>query len=134
MPQSLSFLFKRSFEFVPAKELYSLPTLMRGLYVLYHKGEHKTMNVVYVGMARGEKSGARGRLEKHFAQKNELWTHCSVYEVWDNITKEQVAELEALFRHIYRRDSEANKLNIQKSSKLYDQLRTKTTREQRSAA
>ena len=47
----------------------------------------------------------------------DLWTHCSVYEVWDNITQEQVEELEGLFRHIYRKDIAANQLNAQKAYK-----------------
>ena len=88
---------------------------MRGIYVLYHQGEGKAMNVVYVGMARGEESGAKGRLSKHKKEKSDLWTHCSVFEVWDNIFPEQVEELEGLFRHLYRRDENANKLNKQKA-------------------
>jgi len=40
-----------------------------------------------------------------------------VFEVWDNIRDEEVAELEGLFRHIYRRDSAANRLNIQRGFK-----------------
>jgi hypothetical protein len=43
-----------------------------------------------------------------------------VYEVWDNIRKDEIVELEGLFRHIYRFDSHANKLNIAKS---YQRLR-----------
>jgi hypothetical protein len=54
-------------------------------------------------------------LESHRRNKPKLWTHFSVYEVWDNIAKQQVEELEGLFRHIYRYDNEANKLNQQKS-------------------
>jgi hypothetical protein len=43
-----------------------------------------------------------------------------VYEVWDNIRQDEIAELEGLFRHIYRFDSHANRLNIAKS---YQRLR-----------
>ena len=114
MTQSLTYLFKRSFEFVPVDELNTLPKRVRGLYVLYRAEAEQKMEVVYVGMVRGDKAGTKGRLETHRRTKKDLWTHCSVFEVWDNITKEQVEELEGLFRHIYRRDSMANQLNKQK--------------------
>lgn len=111
-----SYLFKRSFEFVPIEEIESLPSFMRGIYVLYQKGAGKQqMDVVYVGMARGDKAGAKGRLLNHRRKKRDLWTHCSVFEVWDNIFPEQVEELEGLFRHLYRFDINANKLNKQKA-------------------
>ena len=64
-------------------------------------------------MARGEKTGIKGRLLKHLSSKADLWTHFSVFEVWDNITGEQIQELEGLFRHMYRRDATANSLNKQ---------------------
>ena len=84
------------------------------------------MNVVYIGMGgRGDSSGVKGRLRKHLKQKGGLWTHCSVFEVWDNITDSQVAELEALFRHVYARDERANALNVQKTSALIAKIRRK---------
>jgi len=49
-------------------------------------------------------------------QKGE-WTHFSIFEVWDNITQDEVAELEGLFRHIYRKDTKANALNEQRGFK-----------------
>ena len=87
MPQSLTFLFKRSFEFVNKDDLNTLPLKVRGLYVLYHSVQDtkKLMNVVYVGMVGGDRAGARGRIENHRRNKKDLWTHCSVFEVWDNI-------------------------------------------------
>ena len=73
--------------------------------------------MVYVGMAwAGRRGGIRGRLARHAAAK-EGWTHFSVFEVWDNIRNEEVAELEGLFRQIYRRDQRANRLNAQRSFK-----------------
>ena len=41
-------------------------------------------DVVYVGMAA--KGGIRPRLRSHKRKKEGLWTHCSVFEVWDNIS------------------------------------------------
>ncbi|GJI89599.1 hypothetical protein [Duganella hordei] len=118
MPLAHTFLFKRSFEFLPRAEIASLPVLIRGIYVLYlevpQKGSKSKMDVVYVGMARGDNSGAKGRLKSHIKTKAD-WTHCSVFEVWDNIYPQQIEELEGLFRHLYRQDSVANKLNKQKA-------------------
>ena len=59
-------------------------------------------SVIYIGMARG-KSGAKARLKAQRRHKADLWSHFSVFEVWDNISREQVQELEGIFRHIYRR-------------------------------
>lgn len=127
MPKSHCYLFKRSFEFVPIEEIARLPVRMRGIYVLYEQGgDDKVMNVVYVGMARGENSGAKGRLIQHKKNKTDLWTHCSVFEVWDNIFPEQVEELEGLFRHLYRKDESANKLNKQKAYAPLVKLRRET--------
>lgn len=126
-----TFLFKRCFEFVPREKIDTIPALVRGIYVLFKEepssGRRAHMNVVYVGMARGEKSGAKGRLKKHRSQKADLWTHCSVFEVWDNIPAKQVEELEGLFRHLYRRDAVANCLNKQKAYAPLSKL-TKATK------
>ncbi|GGI53967.1 GIY-YIG nuclease family protein [Oxalicibacterium solurbis] len=125
MPQSASFLFKNSVEFLSIDDVEKIPPRIRGIYVLYKEAENKRMDVVYVGMARGENSGAKGRLRSHKEKKSNLWTHFSVFEVWDNITKEQVEELEGLFRHLYRLDTQANKLNIQRRHKTLLKIRRK---------
>ena len=88
-----------------------------GIYVLYdYDGKQNKYNVVYVGMAR---VGIRGRLWSHARSltKQNLWSHFSAFEVWDNIRDEEIAELEGLFRHIYRRDSQAMVLNKQRGYK-----------------
>jgi len=115
-------LFKRSYEFIASDDIESFPYRVRGIYVLYKEDKEvpstagkKPMNVVYVGMARGEKSGVRGRLMDHRKKKKDLWSHCSVFEVWDNISPSLVEELEGMFRHIFRKDAVANKLNKQKA-------------------
>jgi len=126
MPISDCYLFKNSVEFRPASQIDLIPKQTRGIYVLFHnRGAH--MDVVYVGMARGEKTGIKGRLMSHQKSKSELWTHFSAFEVWDNIPKKQVEELEGLFRHIYRCDASANKLNIQKSYKPLDAVANRST-------
>ena len=121
MPQSELRLIQRCAEYVAKDEVKSLPRRLRGLYVLYRRRHRRGMekyDVVYVGMARaGRRGGIRGRLSSHFKRKGDLWTHFSAFVVWDNIRDDEVAELEGLFRHIYRKDSRANRLNIQRGFK-----------------
>jgi len=59
----------------------------------------------------------------HRRRKGSLWTHFSVFEVWDNIRDDEVKELEGLFRHIYRHDGRASKLNLQRGFKLLRKVR-----------
>lgn len=130
MPISDCYLFKNSFEFKPVSEINTVPAKVRGIYVLYQENG-KNKDVVYVGMARGDKSGAKGRLLIHKRRKPKLWSHFSVYEVWDNITKEQVEELEGLFRHMYRLDSAANKLNVQRAYRPLHAIKRRSAAEWR---
>jgi len=116
MPESPLRLVKRVAEFRARDQVKLLPKQQRGIYVLYKLHSVRGRNhydVLYVGMAR---SGIKGRLISHARskRKGKLWTHFSAYTVWENIRDEEIIELEGLFRHIYRRDSKANALNIQK--------------------
>ena len=43
--------------------------------------------------------------------------------MWDNIREDEVVELEGLFRHIYRKDITANRLNVQRSYKPLAKVR-----------
>ena len=117
MPVSELRLIKRWQPLVPKDQINSVPNQLRGLYVLYkYARKTQSYNVVYVGMAGvGNRRGIRGRLYSHRRKKGNLWTHFSVFEVWDNITEPEVRELEGLFREIYRKDSRANKLNVHQS-------------------
>jgi len=81
------------------------------LYRRRRKAGVEHFDVVYVGMAR---TGMLARLISHTKTKKQDWTHFSVFEVWDNVRDEEIVELEGLFRHLYRRDSKANRLNKQK--------------------
>ena len=122
MRSSTSLLFKSFYEFVPVEDLRNLPKRMRGIYALY-KQEGTFFNLMYVGMTD---AGAKGRLSSHGKKKAEAWTHCSVFEVWDNITLEQIKELEALFLQVLRKDATANSLNIQKGSSVFRALKKET--------
>lgn len=125
MRKSASLYFKSFHEFVPVSEISALPKLMRGLYALYQEDEKGFKNLMYVGMTDG---GAKGRIGRHTGgKKTGLWSHCSVFEVWDNITQEQIEEIEALFRHALRRDASANALNVQKGSAIFRRLKKETS-------
>ena len=117
MPESCLRLIKRCAEFQPKDKIKLVPRKRRGLYVLYRRrrinGKDK-YDVVYIGMTT---SGIRARLESHEKSKGDLWTHFSVFEVWDNIRNEEIVELEGLFRHFYRKDARANILNVQRGFK-----------------
>jgi hypothetical protein len=122
MPVSELKLIKRCVEFCGVDKIRLIPHNTRGIYVLFNcrrTNNEVRYDVVYIGMARGLKSGAHSRLNAHrrSERKKDKWTHFSLFEVWDNITEAEVAELEGLFRHIYRRDTRANPLNAQKGFK-----------------
>ena len=82
-------------------------------------------------MAGAARAGIRGRLRSHRESKKGKWTHFSIFEVWENITEAEVEELEGLFRHIYRKDTKANRLNEQKSFKKLDRVAVKRLEELR---
>lgn len=113
-------------EFCDKSRFNEVDTKRRGIYVLYKYDERhgsKNYNVLYVGMAD---SSIRARLRSHYKSTRKVeWTHFSAYSVWPNITKEEIKELEGLFRHIYRYDSRANVLNLQRK---YNALKGVTTK------
>jgi len=95
MPVSPLRLIKRCALFQRQADLDAVPSHTRGIYVLFwHRPRTGAYDVVYVGLSGGPQSGMRG------TRKAKLWTHFSVFEVWDNIRPEEVAELESLFRSI----------------------------------
>src|ERR1041384_1796542 len=102
MLQSPLRLIKRCREHVGVDQVLRVPRDLRGIYVLYRKLRSTKLqyDVVYLGMAA--KGGMRARLKLHRRKKKGLWTHFSLFEVWDNIRDEEIRELEGLFRHIYR--------------------------------
>lgn len=131
MPVSELRLIKRCAEFLRKTEISKVPPRTRGIYVLFkHRPRLNKYDVVYIGMAAGSKTASiRGRLRVHRRKKGKLWTHFSAFEVWDNIREDEVKELEGLFRHIYRKDTKANRLNQQKAFKKLTKVRRKTKKE-----
>jgi hypothetical protein len=122
-------LIKHCVEYLPQSDILRIPRYTRGIYVLFEKHSGGKFNVVYVGMAGGEKAGIQGRLRSHQRRKGNLWTHFSAFEVWDNIREEEVRELEGLFRHIYRKDTRANRLNHQRGFKKLVKIKRATAKE-----
>lgn len=126
MPVSELKLIKRCFEYCEIDKIRKIPKNTRGIYVLYDREKingRVRYNVVYIGMASGSTSGARSRLDDHKKKKKDKWTHFSIFEVWDNIFQEEVAELEGLFRHIYKQDTKANALAKQRGFKKLETVR-----------
>ncbi len=122
-------LIKNVIEYQSKENMHMVPVKTRGIYALYqYDKKREAYDLVYIGMARGRNSGIKGRLESHRRQKDGLWSHFSVYEVWDNIREDEVEELEGLFRHLFRHDSQANRLNKQKGYKKLVHLRKKTAK------
>ncbi len=124
MVQSALRLIKRCAEYLEEDQVLKLPRGLRGIYVLYKRRRRKegfSFDVVYVGMA--SQGGIRSRLKSHRRRKAGLWTHFSVFEVWENIRDDEVRELEGLFRHLYRDDAKASPLNLARGYKALRRLR-----------
>ena len=134
MPVAPLRLIRHCFEFAPQGEYLKVPPATRGIYVLYRRrrwpaGGSRTghrFDVVYIGLAD---VGVRRRLQAHVRHKGSEWTHFSVFEVWDNIRQDEIAELEGLLRHIYRFDFHANRLNLAKGYNKLGDVRRQAARE-----
>jgi hypothetical protein len=73
------------------------------------------------GVSRKATSGIRSRLRSHDKNKQE-WTHYSFFEVHDNISREEILELEGLFLWIFRHDSRVRLANVQRGSRIFKSL------------
>jgi hypothetical protein len=120
MPWSPCRFVKQLAEFVPKKDRINVPDNTRGIYALLRKQGKDRFDVVYVGKSgRSKTSGIYARLKDHVRSKWFKWTHFTIFEVHDNITDQEITELEGLFRHMYRKDSGANKQNRQLCHKAF---------------
>jgi hypothetical protein len=130
MTQSELRLIKNVLEYIPIENTDLVPGRTRGIYALYKRSRNrKNYDLVYVGMARGSKTGIKGRLISHKKSKSNLWTHFSIFEVWDNIGESEIEELEGLFRHLFKFDAKANSLNKQRGYKKLRKVRRKTEKQ-----
>ena len=122
-------IIKTALEYRHIDELKIVPKNLRGIYVLYQKQE-KNYNLVYIGMSGKDSKGRiKARLIKHKKNKIKKWTHFSYFEVWDNISNQEIKELEGLFRQLYRFDSRANTFNKQQTHKPLSKVRRETEKE-----
>jgi hypothetical protein len=120
-------LIKSALEYRKISEIKKVPNGVRGIYCLYKK-RGKSYALVYVGMS-GVNGRVAARLRKHAKSVNKDWSHFSYYEVWDNITDVEIAELEGLFLQLSRFDKNTNLSNAQNTHKPLLKLRQKTERE-----
>ena len=122
MPKSPLGIFKSIGEFIAKEELDRIPRGVRGIYVLFDRIKGKKYKVVYVGKSD---SNVRGRLNAHAhsRKKREKWDCCSVFEVHNNITHEEIKELENLILFIFRKDPRTIGLNTKKSAKTFRIIR-----------
>ena len=126
MPVAPLNIFKRFDELREKNDKKYIPKNTRGIYVLLNQ-DGDAFNVVYIGMAGADKAGIHGRLNSHSRSKRKIgkWSHFSIFEVHDNITRETIQELEGLVRHIYRSDSKSQQINLQKRFKKFKQIHKK---------
>ncbi|SRR5258706_8496149 len=107
--------------------------ITRGVYVLYKeqkRREHKIFHVVYIGVAgvaKEAKTGIGSRLRQHNKSTKKDWSHYSFFEVHDNVSREEILELENFLLAIFRHDPRVELANKQKSSKHMLNLRQKNT-------
>ena len=109
--------------------------ITRGVYVLYKEEKKpsgdgrkgKIYRVIYLGVAgvaKEPRSGIGHRL-RHHDQTRKGWTHYSFFEVHDNVSREEILELESFLLAVFRHDPRIELENKQRSSKRLRELRAK---------
>jgi hypothetical protein len=126
--QALLKIIKRWKRYMPRGDWKPIPAKTRGFYVLYKYNYPKdSYEVVYIGVAglgQKLKQGIAGRLRSHDRDMaRSRWNHYSFMEVHDNVTREDLRELESLLLSIFRHDSRIKLANVQKSSRTLYKLR-----------
>jgi hypothetical protein len=95
--------------------------------VLYEKRVSRKkliFDVTYIGgggTGKNPTSGIGRRLRSHDKNKPK-WTHYSFFEVHDNVSREEILELESLFLRIFRNDSRVKLANVMFGSKVFKTL------------
>jgi hypothetical protein len=102
---------------------WKVPHITRGVYVLYKKkpGKEKIYEVFYIGVAgvsKDARSGISARIKNHHKTKKDGWTHYSFFEVHDNVSREEILELEGLFLRVFRHDPRVKLDNKQLGSAI----------------
>lgn len=101
-------LVRNEMEFLPASEIMSVPANIKALFALFaYDSELKNYNVMYVGYASSEgENKIRALLKEQQRLNGRMWSHFSVYELWDYIQEKDDRAVEMLFNQIYRRDTQ----------------------------
>jgi hypothetical protein len=126
MPQqSLLRIVKRWKRYLPknGEGLSEIPPMTRGFYVLYKQKAGGHYEVSYIGISGlGNKSALGGRLKTH-AKSKKGWTHFSFFEVHDNISGDEIRELEGLLLAIFSDDRRIELSNVQTGSGKFGKTR-----------
>lgn len=125
--QSLLRLVKRWRRYEARGDWKPVPPKTRGFYVLYweKRSPEKNYEVVYIGVAglgKKVRRGIGGRLRAH-DRRLKRWSHYSFYEVHDNVTREDIREMESLLLVIFKHDPRIRLENVQKGSRALYKLR-----------
>ena len=125
-------LIKRCRLYLQRGEGTQIPHVTRGIYVLYRaqpsRRGKKIFEVFYIGVggvSQNPKSGIGRRIRKHDKKKSD-WTHYSLFEVHDNISRAEILELEGLFLRIFRHDPRVKLANLQLGAKIFKSLSKKS--------
>jgi hypothetical protein len=120
MPTSPTKFIKRCAQWIPKDQSGLIPRRTRGVYALLQERPKDRFDVMYIGMT--SRSSIGKRLGRH-KTKLKGWTHFSMFEIWDNIGEQELKELEGLLREIYRKDTQANRLNKQRKYQRLQKVR-----------
>jgi hypothetical protein len=101
-----------------------VPRITRGVYVLYllKRGKYRVVYIGVAGLNKVQNSVIASRLRSHH-KKRKNWTHYSFFEVHDNVSHDEIRELESFLLSIFRHDDRIGLENKQKSSKAFFKLR-----------
>ncbi len=121
--QSLLRLIRRWKRYQPREERHKVETQTRGVYVLYLQvGQDFLVRYIGVaGLGKDGGGGVRSRLRTHH-RRIKKWSHFSYFEVHENVTREEIREIEALLLGIFRHDPRIKLTNKQTGSKKLFQL------------
>lgn len=118
---------KRWRRYVPREKRDTVPRETRGFYVLYErdkKSREARYEVRYIGIGgTGPKGGGINRRLRSHHRRKKRWSHFSFFEVHDNISAEQIREIEALLLQIFRHDPRIKLANVQTGSRRFHQAR-----------
>lgn len=117
-------IVKRWRRYEPRGDWRFVLPVTRGVYILYSlkRGQYRVVYIGVAGLSKTAKSGIASRLRSHDKNRKK-WSHYSFFEVHDNISHDEIRELENFLLSIFRHDDRIALENKQKSSKAFMKLR-----------